>query len=154
MRARDRPIVGYKALRTGGVYPSTIGIYGPKVMVTNERAGSGGDHLANLFRRRGLGKIVGTRTWGGVVGIGAEPVLMDGGRVTVPAAANFSPDGRWEVENEGVSPDIEVEMIPGLVIDGHDPQLEKAIELVLEQLERSSVKRQNQPPAFPDRAGS
>jgi tricorn protease len=97
-----------------------------------------------------LGTLVGKRTWGGLVGIYDYPVLMDGGFVTAPRLAIFSPDGEWEVENEGVAPDIEVEMTPKLVIEGRDPQLEKAIELILHALEaasRSPVSR----PAAPNR---
>jgi tricorn protease len=88
-----------------------------------------------FFRRRSLGKLVGKRTWGGLIGIYDYPALMDGGMVTAPRLAIFSPDGEWEVENEGVAPDIEVEMTPKLVIEGRDPQLEKAVEIVLEELE-------------------
>jgi len=119
-------------------------------MIINEYAGSGGDAMPLYFRRRGLGKLVGKRTWGGLVGIYDYPNLMDGGRVTAPRMAIFSPDGQWEVENEGVPPDIEVEMTPKLVIEGRDPQLEKAVEVVLEELERSPVKKVSRPP-YPNR---
>ena len=87
-----------------------------------------------FFRRRGLGKLVGKRTWGGLIGIYDYPVLMDGGMVTAPRMAIVSPDNVWEVENEGVSPDVEVEMTPKLVIAGRDPQLERAVEIVLAEL--------------------
>jgi len=86
------------------------------------------------------------RTWGGLVGIYDYPALMDGGRVTAPRMAIYSPDGEWEVENEGVAPDIEVEMTPKLVIEGRDPQLEKAVEVVLEELKRHPVKKVPHPP--------
>jgi len=104
------------------------------------------------FRRRGLGKLVGTRTWGGLVGIYDYPRLMDGGFVTAPRLAIVSPDGEWEVENVGVPPDIEVKMTPKLVIQGGDPQLEKAVEVVLEELERNPVRPLAEPPAYPKRA--
>lgn len=148
----NRPLLSYWATREGKVFSSpNASIFGPKVMIINEYAGSGGDALPLYFRRRGLGKLVGKRTWGGLVGVYDYPVLMDGGRVTAPRMAIFSPDGQWEVENEGVPPDIEVEMTPKLVIEGRDPQLEKAVEAVLEELERSPVKKVCRPP-YPNRA--
>ena len=147
----NRPLLSYWATREGKVFSSpNASIFGPKVMIINESAGSGGDAMPLYFRRRGLGKLVGKRTWGGLVGIYDYPILMDGGRVTAPRMAIFSPDGQWEVENEGVPPDIEVEMTPKLVIEGHDPQLEKAVDVVLEELERSPVKKVSRPP-YPNR---
>jgi len=148
----SRPLLSYWATREGKVFstPNTS-IFGPKVMIINEYAGSGGDALPLYFRRRGLGKLVGKRTWGGLIGVYDYPVLMDGGSVTAPRMAILSPDGEWEVENEGVSPDIEVEMTPRLVIEGHDPQLEKAVEIVLEELEGNPAKRVSLP-AYPTRA--
>jgi tricorn protease len=104
-------------------------------MIVNELAGSGGDALPLFFRRRGLGIIVGKRTWGGLIGIYDYPKLIDGGMFTSPRLAIYSPGGEWEVENAGVSPDIEVEMTPKLVIEGRDPQLERALEIVLAELE-------------------
>ena len=104
-------------------------------MIVNELAGSGGDAMPLFFRRRGLGKLVGKRTWGGLIGIYDYPVLIDGGFITSPRMAIFSPEGKWEVENEGVTPDIEVEMTPKLVMEGRDPQLEKAVEVVMAELE-------------------
>ena len=98
-----------------------------------------------FFRRRGLGKLVGKRTWGGLIGIYDYPVLMDGGWFTSPRVAIYSPDGEWEVENEGVAPDIEVEQTPELVLAGHDPQLEKAVEVVLLELEAHPQLRKERP---------
>ena len=121
-----------------GYSPSGV-MAGPKVMIINEYAGSGGDWMPYAFQRRGLGPLVGTRTWGGLVGISGYPPLMDGGSVT---AANFgvlSTEGDWVVENVGVSPDVEVIEWPKLVIAGGDPQLEKAVELALEELERAPL---------------
>jgi len=147
----NRPLLSYWATREGKVFSSpNASIFGPKVMIINEYAGSGGDAMPLYFRRRGLGKLIGKRTWGGLVGIYDYPMLMDGGRVTAPRMAILSPDGRWEVENEGVPPDIEVEMTPKLVIEGRDPQLEKAVEVVLEELERSPVRKVSLPP-YPNR---
>jgi tricorn protease len=132
----NRPLLSYWATREGKEFVSpNASIFGPKAMIINELAGSGGDAMPNFFRRRKLGKLVGKRTWGGLVGIYDYPTLMDGGFYTAPRMAIYSPDGRWEVENEGVPPDIEVEMTPSLTIAGHDPQLEKAVEVVLEELQ-------------------
>ncbi|HMN30013.1 MAG TPA: PDZ domain-containing protein, partial [Caldilineaceae bacterium] len=131
----NRPLLSHWATREGGIFTTpNASIFGPKVMIINELAGSGGDALPHFFRRRGLGTLVGKRTWGGLIGIYDYPALMDGGFVTAPRLAIFSPEGEWEVENEGVAPDIEVDMTPKLVIEGHDPQLEKAVEIVLQEL--------------------
>ena len=132
----DRPLLSGWATREGNVFTSpNASIFGPKAMIVNELAGSGGDALPLFFRRRGLGTIVGKRTWGGLIGIYDYPKFIDGGFYTAPRLAIYSPAGAWEVENEGVAPDIEVEMTPKLVIAGHDPQLERAVELVLAELE-------------------
>lgn len=131
----SRPLLSHWATREGKSFTTpNAAIFGPKVMIINEFAGSGGDALPQFFRRRGLGKLVGKRTWGGLVGVYDYPILMDGGFVTAPRLAIVSPDGEWEVENEGVAPDVEIEMTPKEVIAGHDPQLEKAIELILGEL--------------------
>ena len=113
-----------------------VAIYGPKVMIVNELAGSGGDAFPWFFRREKIGPIVGTRTWGGLVGIGNIQPLRDGGFVTAPGFAFWSTDngGEWIVENHGVDPDYVVPQRPDLVVSGHDPQLEKAIELAKEAL--------------------
>ena len=110
-------------------------------MLINEYAGSGGDALPWMFRRLGTGPLIGTRTWGGLIGIGGYPALMDGGTVTAPRWGIFNPDtGEFDVENKGVSPDIDVELDPAAWRKGRDPQLEKAVAVVLDQLE-------NHPPA-------
>jgi tricorn protease len=132
----NRPLLSGWATREGNVFTSpNASIFGPKVMIVNELAGSGGDALPLFFRRRGLGTIVGKRTWGGLIGIYDYPKFIDGGFLTAPRLAIYGPGGAWEVENEGVAPDIEVEMTPKLVIAGRDPQLERAVELVLAELE-------------------
>ena len=124
--------------REGEILPSpTAAIFGPKAMIINEYAGSGGDALPWYFRKAGIGPIVGMRTWGGLVGIGGYPALIDGGTVTAPHWAIFGLEGRWEVENVGIAPDVEVEHDPKAVREGRDPQLEKAVELVLAQLARN-----------------
>ena len=112
---------------------------GPKVMLIDETAGSGGDLLPWMFRQFKLGPLVGQRTWGGLVGILGFPVLMDGGGVTAPDLAFYTEDG-WRVENEGVPPDVEVEQWPADVAAGKDPQLDKAIEVVLEELKDNPPK--------------
>jgi tricorn protease len=91
--------------------------------------------------------LVGKRTWGGLIGIYDYPPLLDGGFVSAPRLAIFSPEGEWIVENEGVTPDVEVEMTPKLVIEGNDPQLEKAVEIVLEELERNPLPKVTRPPS-------
>ncbi len=111
-------------------------IFGPKVMIINDAAGSGGDMLPYMFRLKKLGPLVGTRTWGGLVGIWDVPALIDGGFITAPRGGFFDNEGRWAVENEGVPPDVEVEMTPALVNQGKDPQLEKAVAVALELLEK------------------
>ncbi len=108
-----RPLVNFWSTRYGASYPTPAGqIFGPKVMIANEHAGSGGDYLPWAFRRAKLGPVVGKRTWGGLVGIGGYPTLLDGGQVTAPHFAFWTPEGSWEVENRGVAPDYEVEFDP------------------------------------------
>ena len=124
-------------------------LYGPKVMLINRQAGSGGDALPWMFRELGLGPLVGTRTWGGLVGIWDYPGLIDGGRVTAPRGGLFTRNGRWEVENVGVAPDYEVELTPRDFAAGRDPQLEKAIDLLLEALAKEPPARPEIPP-YPD----
>ncbi|MCE5208959.1 MAG: PDZ domain-containing protein [Chloroflexi bacterium] len=142
----NRPLLSYWATREGKSFATPNGsIFGPKAMIINELAGSGGDAMPHFFRRRGLGKLVGKRTWGGLIGIYDYPVLMDGGRLTSPRLAIFSPDGEWEVENVGISADVEVEMAPKEVFAGHDPQLEKAVEVVLEELKAHPFERKPRP---------
>ena len=145
-----RPFISNWATRYGAdiVTPSAA-ILGPKVMIIDETAGSGGDLLPWMFRKLGLGKLVGKRTWGGLVGVLGFPVLMDGGFVTAPDLAIWTEDG-WVVENVGVPPDIEVEQLPADVIAGRDPQLEKAIEVVLEEL-AAEPNTQMERPEFPTR---
>ena len=121
------------------------GIYGPKVMLINESAGSGGDALPYMFQQRKLGPLVGTRTWGGLVGTLGVPATIDGGGITAPILAFYSMSGKWAVENEGVSPDIEVEYTPSEVIKGHDPQLERAVQEAMRLLEQNPVKRVPRP---------
>jgi tricorn protease len=112
-------------------------VYGPKVMLINEFAGSGGDAMPYYFRLRGLGKLIGKRTWGGLVGISGYPPLMDGGYVTAPSFGIVGLDGTFVVENHGVDPDIEVEITPADFIAGRDPQLEAGVKTVMEELKKN-----------------
>ena len=123
-------------------------VLGPKVMIANEASGSGGDALPWMFKYEHLGPLVGKRTWGGLVGIGPTPVLMDGGTVTSPGVGFFSPQGQWDVENHGVAPDIEVNQDPKAVAAGHDPQLERAVAEGLAALKANPPPQPHRPP-FP-----
>ena len=146
-----RPLVSYWATRHGEpIRTPNAAILGPKVMIIDETAGSGGDLLPWMFRKFGLGPLVGKRTWGGLVGILGFPVLMDGGGVTAPDLAIFTEDG-WVVENVGVPPDVEVEQDPAAVAAGKDPQLDRAIEVVLEALAKTPPPKAPQRPPFPVR---
>ena len=145
----DRELTGYFNSRAGDRKPWTqpmAGLFGPKVMIVNESAGSGGDLLPYLFRFRGIGPLVGTRTWGGLVGSWDTPPLIDGGFFVAPRGGFFDVNGEWAVEGEGVAPDIEVRNDPAPVIAGRDPQLEAAVEEALRLLETEGVALQGEPP--------
>jgi tricorn protease len=146
-----RPIMGRFTMRYGeDITVPMEGIFGPKVMIINEMAGSGGDAMPWLFRKSNIGPLVGTRTWGGLVGhYTTAGDLIDGGSVASPDLAFYNLEGSWDVENKGVAPDYEVEMNPKLVREGHDPQLEKAVELALDQLKKNPVNYGKRPP-YPD----
>jgi len=142
----DRKLMGFFAQRDGQPATSpTAGIWGPKVMIINESAGSGGDALPYMFRQRKLGPLVGTRTWGGLVGTLGFPPTIDGGGITAPNLAFYDLAGKWSVENEGVPPDIEVEYTPAEVNKGHDPQLERAVQEAMRLLEQNPVRRVPRP---------
>jgi tricorn protease len=148
----QRPLANYWSTRWGleKDYTTPAGaIFGPKVMIINELAGSGGDYLPWAFHRAKLGPLVGKRTWGGLVGIGGYPPLLDGGMVTAPHFAFWTPEGQWEVENHGVAPDYDVDFDPKAAREGRDPQLEKAVELALEALAKNPPTRMKRPP-YPD----
>ncbi len=133
-----RPVWNYWVPRDGEVYttPGML-INGPKVMLANEYSGSGGDLLPWLFKRAKLGPVVGKRTWGGLVGIGGYPELIDGGFVTAPHFAFFTPEGKWEVENHGTEVDVDVDLDPKAWREGRDTQLEKAIEIAMAELQKT-----------------
>ncbi len=145
-----RPAVSWWATRHGEPFRTPgAAILGPKVMIIDETAGSGGDLLPWMFRRFRLGTLVGRRTWGGLVGILGFPPLLDGGTVTAPDLAFYAEDG-WRVENEGVPPDVEVEQWPADVAAGRDPQLDRAIEVALDKL-RTDAPRPLPRPELPVR---
>ena len=133
--------MNYWGTRDGRVQTTPgAAIFGPKAMIINEYAASGGDLMPFLFREKKIGKLIGKRTLGILVGIYGYPRLMDGGYVTAPRLGIFDKNGKWIIENEGVSPDIEIEMTPKEVIAGKDPQLEKAVQVVMEEMKKKPVK--------------
>ncbi|HET8966818.1 MAG TPA: PDZ domain-containing protein [Candidatus Acidoferrum sp.] len=143
----ERPLRNCAISRQGEKFCSPLAqIYGPKTMIINEMSGSGGDALPWMFKQDKIGPLVGTRTWGGLVGIYGYPPLMDGGGVTAPRVAIYGLHGEWEVENRGIAPDIEVENDPASVAAGHDAQLEKAVEVTLEALTKHPVVIPDHPP--------
>jgi tricorn protease len=145
-----RPLMSLVATRDGADEAEPQGaIFGPKVMIINEFAGSGGDAMPWYFHRAGVGKLIGKRTWGGLVGRAVAPELMDGGIATAPSSGVWNPNGEWEVENHGITPDVEVDMDPEAVRSGHDPQLEKAVQVVMEELAAHPVPQPKRP-AYPN----
>ncbi len=146
----NRPLMGWWQPRYGAIYRTPAAqIFGPKVMIINEFAGSGGDMMPWMFHHTQTGTLVGKRTWGGLVGVSQYPLLMDGGNVTSPNFGFFNPKGEWDIENHGTAPDIEVELDPKLVHEGHDPQLERAVAVALKDLETHPVPTPKRP-AFPN----
>ncbi len=141
----NRPLLMMAMTREGDDVRLPFTLYGPKVMLINELAGSGGDALPWMFRRLGIGPLVGTRTWGGLIGIGGYPSLIDGGFVTAPRWALYSPTGEFDVENKGVAPDHEVELDPFVWRQGRDPQLEAAVDLALRELREHPPERLKRP---------
>ncbi len=144
----NRQLFGYFNSRANDRRPWTTpmaGIWGPKVMIINERAGSGGDLLPYMFKEAGIGPLIGTRTWGGLVGTWDTPPFIDGGRFVAPRGGFFDVHGRWAVEGVGVPPDIEVIQEPKMVLQGHDPQLEKAVEEALRLMEFLKVDLKPEP---------
>ncbi|HKG96287.1 MAG TPA: PDZ domain-containing protein, partial [Pyrinomonadaceae bacterium] len=138
----QRDFDGYFNNVAGDRYPFTspsAGIWGPKVMIINEMAGSGGDLMPYMFRRRKIGPLVGKRTWGGLVHTADTPPFIDGGSMIAPRGGFFTRDGKWAVENEGVGPDIDLENWPKDVIAGRDPQLERAVQEAMRLLKERPV---------------
>jgi tricorn protease len=120
-------------------------------LLTNREAGSGGDMLPDEFRRKGLGPVIGTRTWGGLVGVSMFITMIDGGGLTAPDYRIYDPEGRWIVENEGVVPDIEVDLTPAEMAHGHDAQLMKGIEVLMEKIRTEPREAPTHPPFPVDR---
>ena len=148
----QRDFDGYFNNVAGDRYPFTspsAGIWGPKVMIINEMAGSGGDLMPYMFRRRKIGPLVGKRTWGGLVHTADTPPFVDGGSMIAPRGGFFTRDGKWAVENEGVGPDIDVENWPKDVIAGKDPQLERAVQEAMRMLKERPVDRSPKEPPPP-----
>ncbi|MFN5497410.1 MAG: S41 family peptidase, partial [bacterium] len=149
----NRPVTNYWARRDArdGAWPPD-GHRGPKAMLINGLAGSGGDMFPWLFKHNKLGPVIGTRTWGGLVGISGNPGLIDGGSISVPTFGFYEVDGTWGVEGHGIDPDIEVIDDPAKMKNGGDPQLEKAVEVLLKELETNAYKPVPKPKG-PDRRG-
>ena len=143
-----RTLMNYRTTRDGEDMTTPVSlIRGPKAMIINEYAGSGGDAMPWHFRQAHIGTLVGKRTWGGLVGFfGPGESLMDGGVVTAPSRGFWTPNNAWKVENHGVAPDVEVEFDPQAVREGHDPQLEKAVQLLLLDLEKHPLPVYHKPP--------
>lgn len=142
-----RPLLNYFTTRAGTEFSTPMNsIFGPKAMIVNEWAGSGGDAMPWMFRKLKIGPLIGKRTWGGLVGIFGFPQLVDNGSVTAPNLAFYNTEREWEVENHGVAPDIEVEQDPALVRKGQDPQLERAVQVLLEELKKNPPPRHEKPP--------
>jgi tricorn protease len=143
---------GYFNNPVGDRYPYTSpanGIWGPKVMIINEMAGSGGDLMPFMFKRRKLGTLVGMRTWGGLVATTDTPPFVDGGSMIAPRFGFFSREGKFAVENEGVAPDIEVENWPKDAAAGRDAQLERAVAEAMRMLAAKPSDRRATEPAAP-----
>jgi len=142
-----KPLMSYWAVRDGEDFRTPFGtMMGPKAMLINEYSGSGGDLMPYMFRRAGIGPLIGKRTWGGLVGIGGYPQLIDGGSVTAPHFAFYTPEGKWEIENHGVAPDTEIEFDPALWRKGRDPQLEKAVEYLMGEMKKNPQPQRQRPP--------
>lgn len=144
----SRELMGYFNSRVKGNAPFTqpiSGIWGPKVMLINGRAGSGGDLLPYLFNKMEIGPLIGTKTWGGLVGTWDTPPFVDGGRMVAPRGGFYDVNGEWAVEGVGISPDIPVEQTPKDVVAGKDPQLERAVQEALNRLSTEGVELKPEP---------
>jgi tricorn protease len=147
-----REFDGYMNNVAGDRYPFTVpsaGIWGPKVMIINEMAGSGGDLMPYMFKRRKIGPLIGKRTWGGLVHTADTPPFIDGGSMIAPRGGFFTREGKWALENEGVAPDIDIENWPKEVIAGRDPQLERAVQEAMRLLKEKPIDRLSKEPPPP-----
>jgi tricorn protease len=146
----SRELFGYFNSKAGDNRPWTTpmaGIWGPKVMLINERAGSGGDLLPYMFKMKNIGPLIGTKTWGGLVGTWDTPRFIDGGRMVAPRGGFYDVNGEWAVEGEGVAPDIEVIQDPRLTSKGIDPQLERGVQEALKLLKGNEFQLKPEPKA-------
>jgi tricorn protease len=143
-----RELLGVDFARTSddvSTYPSSV-FYGHMVCLLNETSASDGDIFPSMFKRAGLGPLIGKRSWGGVIGITNRGPLIDGGTVNVPEFGNASPDGKWTIEGHGVDPDMVIENDPKSVIEGKDPQLERGVEEVMKAMREHPKKLPSRPP--------
>ncbi|WP_371194102.1 S41 family peptidase [Glaciecola sp. SC05] len=146
-------LAGFKD-RDGKIYGSPVGaLDGPKVMLIDQDAGSGGDFLPYAFKYEGIGKLIGTRTWGGLIGISHNPPFVDGGYMSVPFIRIFDTKGEWLAENTGIAPDIEVKLMPADVNKGKDPQLDRGIQQMMEELKTFTPIRPKESPKIPTELG-
>ena len=146
----SRELFGYFNSKANDNRPWTTpmaGIWGPKVMLINERAGSGGDLLPYMFKMKNIGPLIGTRTWGGLVGTWDTPRFIDGGRMVAPRGGFYDVNGEWAVEAEGVAPDIEVIQNPKETSKGNDPQLERAVQEAMNLLKTQEFQLKPEPKA-------
>jgi tricorn protease len=140
--AMRRPLMNYWSTREGEDFTTPVhSIFGPKTMIINEYAGSGGDLMPWLFRKAKIGSLVGKKTWGGLVGIYTYPTLIDGGYVSAPRVAFRNAEGELDVENKGVSPDVDVDLDPKAWRAGRDVQLEKAVEVTMDVLKKNPMRK-------------
>ncbi len=143
----NRTPLAFWAIRDGATWPwPPFAHFGPKVMLINGWSGSGGDAFPDYFRKKGLGPLIGARTWGGLIGISGVPPLVDGGGITVPTFRMMNPDGTWFKEGHGVDPDIEVREDLGSMAKGIDPQLDRAIKEIKDEVEKKGFNAPNPPP--------
>jgi tricorn protease len=148
----DREPLAYWAVRDGRDWAwPPAGNFGPKVMLINGFSGSGGDAFPDYFRKRGIGPLVGTRTWGGLIGVSGAPSLIDNGGITVPTFRMYDPDGEWFKEGHGVDPDIEVIQDFEKLANGRDAQLDAAIQEVLRLLNSGDNFKHPARPAYETR---
>jgi len=142
----NRTPLAYWATRDGATWPwPPYAHFGPKVMLINGWSGSGGDAFPDYFKKKGLGPLIGGRTWGGLIGISGMPLLIDGGNITAPSFRMYNPDGTWFAEGHGVDPDIPVDEDLGMMSKGTDPQLERAITEIKNALKNKGYSAPKQP---------
>ncbi|MBL1213955.1 MAG: peptidase S41 [Ignavibacteriae bacterium] len=148
----NRPLYNYWGRRDFKDWQTpTLSHVGPKVMLINQWAGSGGDAFPYYFREAGLGPLIGKRTWGGLIGYSGNPLPIDGGFITAPSFGFYDLEGNWQVEGYGVAPDYEVENDPYELVEGKDAQLNKAIEVIQKMMKENPAKKIAKP-KYPDRS--